>query len=90
MKKMVKIRKFHPDDAVGISNLIRADLVEVNDRDYPPDMIQGMIAIFTAEKIQSVAAKRDMIVALARGQVVGTPRALKMIMWSPCLWTHNG
>ena len=68
---MTRIRLFRPDDAPTVADLIDRCLRDVNSRDYPAETIERMCEHFSAERIEQLAAERQMLVAEWNG-VVGT------------------
>ncbi|MFH1630716.1 MAG: GNAT family N-acetyltransferase [Candidatus Aenigmatarchaeota archaeon] len=67
------IRKFRKQDAVEVSNLIRACAVKVNSRDYPKKVVDYICSNNTPEKIieRSKDKKRAVFVAVKNGKVIG-------------------
>ena len=69
----ISIRRFEEKDARGVSELIRRTMRESNSRDYPGEILDPLIAYFTAEKVSALAAERHCLVAeTMTGRVVGT------------------
>ncbi|MEV4134186.1 GNAT family N-acetyltransferase [Dactylosporangium sp. NPDC049742] len=68
---MVTIRRFDNADAHAVAGIIERCLREVNSRDYPSEIIDRMCAHFTAQRVQELAAQRQMFVAETDG-ITGT------------------
>jgi len=71
-EKLFKIRRFKNSDAQNISEIIIRCLKEINSKDYPSEIINGMIVHFTPERVSELAQERKMYVATYKGEVVGT------------------
>ncbi|MFD1773039.1 GNAT family N-acetyltransferase [Paenibacillus rhizophilus] len=68
----VAIRDFGPQDSEAVSVLIRENLLKVNSRDYPEQIIQRMVNLFSPEYIKLISAARKMVVAIEGEKVIGT------------------
>jgi len=66
------IRKFVPEDAEKLTQLIVRNLRLVNIRDYPKETIEALVTYFTPEKIIDLAKNSYMIVCTHEGHIVGT------------------
>jgi N-acetylglutamate synthase-like GNAT family acetyltransferase len=66
------IRKFKNEDARKVSNLIRKCLVEVNSKDYPKNIMDGMVKHFTPSQIIKNSEERNVFVAVEDDKVLGT------------------
>jgi GNAT superfamily N-acetyltransferase len=69
---MLRIRRFVPQDAEQISNVIRRALLEVNSRDYPQSVITRLYEHFTPERICEISKTREIYVALDNELILGT------------------
>lgn len=67
----IKIRNFAKADAKAVSHIITRNLVEINCRDYPIEVIRFMKGLYTAEYLIDVMDKRHMIVASDKSEVIG-------------------
>jgi len=67
-----EIRPFRECDVQAVSTLIRRDLLEVNIRNYPLDDMRKLCEVFSPEHIIEYSRQREMFVAEAEGQIVGT------------------
>ena len=73
MREKVIIRRFAPEDAAAVRNIIHRGLREVNARDYPAAVIEAYCRAFTLEKIIRQAETAHMYVAVSdSGEVCGT------------------
>ena len=68
----IRIRHFRAGDEAATSIIICRCLREVNSADYPPDVIEGLAASFTPEKVARFPEGRETFVAESGGAVVGT------------------
>ncbi|MGK5557985.1 GNAT family N-acetyltransferase [Actinomadura kijaniata] len=72
----VQIRPLHPADAPAVAAIARRCLLEVNARDYPPEIVDALCAHNTAERFLEAADRRRIFVASLAGsegvRVVGT------------------
>jgi GNAT superfamily N-acetyltransferase len=68
----ISIRHFQDADATDISKIICRNLLEVNARDYSPEVIEKLVAHFTPDTITGFSRQRDMFVAEVNGVLVGT------------------
>jgi GNAT superfamily N-acetyltransferase len=68
----IDIRAFKPDDAQQVAVLIQKALREVNSADYPPEVITSLCDHFAPETLRELALRRDVLVAVVDGAVVGT------------------
>lgn len=65
------IRLFHVDDAEAVSRLIGHTLKVSNRRDYPEEVIQRDVAIFTPEYVTQRAGWTHFYVACLGNEIVG-------------------
>lgn len=68
----VEIRAAQPSDAPAISAVIVAALRISNARDYSPEVIQQVESNFTAARIETLIATRQVLVAMQDQQLLGT------------------
>lgn len=68
----VEIRAAQPSDAPAISAVIVAALRISNARDYSPEVIQRVESNFTAARIETLIATRQVLVAMQDQQLLGT------------------
>jgi GNAT superfamily N-acetyltransferase len=66
------IRRFAPQDAAAVSELIRTTMRVSNTQDYPIERLQPLINYFSPEKVLQLSAERVCFVALDDGQIIGT------------------
>lgn len=66
------IRKFESIDSSRLCEIIKRNLIEINSKDYPKEIIDGMCSRFVPERIIENAKKRDIYVAELNGEVIGT------------------
>jgi GNAT superfamily N-acetyltransferase len=67
----MKIRRFKPEDAEGVVDIIHRDLIEVNSADYTSDVILSMVDEFTPDALKDLAKRRDVFVAEDDSKVTG-------------------
>ena len=73
MKETFTLRRFVPEDAEAVRDIIHRGLREINGRDYPAQHIEECCRRFTVEKIIAQAAAAHMYVAAAAsGRILGT------------------
>jgi len=72
MTTLCDIRPFRECDGEPVSSLIRRNLLEVNTRDYPLEDMQRLCDVFSPERVTEFSRQREMFVAEAEGQIVGT------------------
>ncbi|MFL7792998.1 MAG: GNAT family N-acetyltransferase [Anaerolineae bacterium] len=68
----MRIEQFQDSQAGVVSNIIRRNLVEVNSKDYPEDIIHALVEYFAPENIVKNARLQCTLVAIQDGEVVGT------------------
>jgi GNAT superfamily N-acetyltransferase len=68
----MKTERFQGFQAGVVSNIIQRNLVEVNSRDYPEDIIRSLVEYFGPENILKNAQSQYTLVAIQDGEVVGT------------------
>jgi GNAT superfamily N-acetyltransferase len=68
----MRIERFQDFEADAVSNIIRRNLVEVNSKDYPEDIIRSLVEYFAPENIVKNARSQCTLVAIQNGKVVGT------------------
>ena len=66
------IDQIKPDQVNEVSTLIQRNLLEINSRDYPPDVIAYLVDCFTPEKILENTKTQEIYVAIEEDKVVGT------------------
>lgn len=59
----IGVRRFHPDDAPRLAEIVQRCLREVNSKDYPAHIIDKMCAHFTAERFVELSRSRHIYVA---------------------------
>ena len=72
MKEKLLIRLFSDSDAEAVQNIIHRGLREINEKDYPAELIEEYCAYFTLKKIKSQANSAHMYVAILSDKVIGT------------------
>ena len=68
----ITIRKFKSKDSSKVCEIIRRNLIEVNSKDYPEDIIKDMCNLYIPEYMIEIAEKRDIFVAELNGNLIGT------------------
>jgi phosphoribosylformimino-5-aminoimidazole carboxamide ribotide isomerase len=68
----MRIERFQDFQAGVVSNIIRRNLIEVNSRDYPEDIIRSLVEYFAPENILKNAQSQCIFVAIQDNAVVGT------------------
>jgi GNAT superfamily N-acetyltransferase len=68
----MRIERFQAFQADAVSDIIRRNLIEVNSRDYPDDIIHSLCEYFAPETILKNAQSQCTLVAIQNGGVVGT------------------
>ena len=68
----VTIRKFRTEDANRVSNIIRSNLVDVNNKDYPEAALKLAYDQFTPKYVLTLSNNNKMYVAVEEGKIVGT------------------
>lgn len=68
----MEIRKFRPEDANEVSNVIRRALALINIKDYPEDHIKSMIEKFSLQAVLKRGQKRSMFVVVIDFKIVAT------------------
>ncbi len=70
MKKII-IRNFEPNDAASAAEIIRNNLLTINARKYPEQIIQNLIKIYSADDLIRQSSNKTMIVAIMNDKVIG-------------------
>jgi N-acetylglutamate synthase-like GNAT family acetyltransferase len=68
----VTIRKFRTEDANRVSNIIRSNFVEANNKDYPEVTLKLAYDQFTPKYVLTLSNNNKMYVAVEEGTIVGT------------------
>jgi predicted N-acetyltransferase YhbS len=68
----VTIRKFRTEDASRVSNIIRSNMVDENNKDYPEAALKLAYDQFTPKYILTLSNNHKMYVAVEEGTIVGT------------------
>jgi ribosomal protein S18 acetylase RimI-like enzyme len=68
----VTIRKFRTEDANRVSNIIRSNFVEANNKDYPEATLKLAYDQFTPKYVLTLSNNNKMYVAVEEGTIVGT------------------
>lgn len=68
----VSIRKFRPEDAKAVSDIIKDNLLNLNSKDPTEEIINPIHQQFTPRFLLSMSNKRKMYVALHDDMIVGT------------------
>lgn len=68
----MEMRKFRPEDANEVSNVIRRALALINIKDYPEDHIKSMIEKFSPQAVLERGQKRSMFVVVIDFKIVAT------------------
>jgi len=66
------IEKFQDFQAGAVSELIQRNLLEINSKDYPPDLITHLVDCFSPTQILENARTQHIFVATEEGRVIGT------------------
>lgn len=66
------IRKFEPNDAEAVSNVIRETMRVTNGMDYSMTILKPLIEYFSPEKVLLLAHERICLVAEVNNRIVGT------------------
>jgi predicted N-acetyltransferase YhbS len=66
------IKKFDKTLVEPVERIIRENLMEVNSKDYPSEIIDKLVESFTANRIIEDSKDRTILVALEKGTVIGT------------------
>ncbi|MBN1259077.1 MAG: GNAT family N-acetyltransferase [Anaerolineae bacterium] len=66
------VKRFVPDQAQAVSDLIRRNLREINCRDYPPETIESLVGDYGPENILEAANEQQVFVAVDGDAVAGT------------------
>ena len=66
------IRKFKNTDSSKVCEIIKKNLIEVNSKDYPEDIIDYMCNLYIPEYIIEKSKNRHIYVAELNGEIVGT------------------
>lgn len=69
--KGISIRRFSPEDTNSIIVLATRNLLEVNIRDYPRDLMEKFAAMYTPDYVSYLAGKGHCYVAGRNREVVG-------------------
>lgn len=81
------------EHADGISVVIRAAIKQINAKDYPPSEVERLMLNFTSEKVLELMGKRQTLVAISDGIVIGTGALqgteVKSVFVSP-YWNGRG
>lgn len=79
--------------ADGISVVIRDAIKQINAKDYPPSEVDRLVLNFTREKVLELLGKRQTLVAMSEGIVIGTGALqgteIKSVFVSP-IWNGRG
>ena len=67
-----RIRRASAKDATGLSDMMRRAIVVTNAADYPPDVIDRLVARHGVEDVAAMIATRDVFSALDGDVLVGT------------------
>lgn len=68
----ITIRAARSEDAVAISSLIVCTLKKTNAQDYPPSVIEAVMANFNPAAVDRLIASRRVLVAIGAAGVIGT------------------
>ncbi len=68
----ITIRKFKSMDSSKVCEIIKRNLIEINSKDYPEDIIIDMCNLYISEYMIKIAEKRDIYVAELNGTLIGT------------------
>ena len=66
------IRKFKNTDSSKVCEIIKKNLIEVNSKDYPEEIINYMCNLYIPEYIIEKSKNRHIYVAELNGEIVGT------------------
>jgi predicted N-acetyltransferase YhbS len=68
----VTIRKFRTEDASRVSNIIRSNMVDENNKNYPEAALKLAYDQFTPKYVLTLSNNHKMYVAVEEGTIVGT------------------
>ncbi len=66
------IRNFKSADSLEVCKIIKRNLIEINSKDYPANIINNMCNLYTSDHIIEIAKVRDIYVAELNGNIIGT------------------
>ena len=66
------IRKFKNTDSSKVCDIIKKNLIEVNSKDYPEEIINYMCNLYIPEYMIEKSKERDIYVAELNGELIGT------------------
>lgn len=66
------IRKFKNTDSSNVCEIIKKNLIEINSKDYPQEIINDMCNLYIPEYMIEKSKKRDIYVAELNGELIGT------------------
>lgn len=66
------IRKFKSIDSIKLCEIIKRNLIEINSKDYPKEVINYMCNLYIPEYMIEKVKKRDIYVAELNGKLIGT------------------
>jgi GNAT superfamily N-acetyltransferase len=68
----IVIRAYQDENLPVLVNVIRRNLVEINSKDYPPEIITFMVHHYSATELQQLTQQRDFYVAEIDHTPIGT------------------
>ena len=68
----MRIEQFQGSQADAVSTIIRRNLIEVNSKDYPENVIHSLFEHFSSETIIENSRSQCTLVAIQDGEVAGT------------------
>ena len=68
----ITIRKFKSADSSVVCEIIKRNLIEINSKDYPEDIIKDMCKLYIPEYMIRIAKQRHINVAELNGIIIGT------------------
>lgn len=72
MDSEVTLQTATVEHADGISVVICEAIMQINAKDYPPSEVERLMLNFTSDKVLELMSKRQTLVAMSDGIVIGT------------------
>ncbi|MBU3189941.1 GNAT family N-acetyltransferase [Clostridium bowmanii] len=66
------VRRFKNMDSSNVCEIIKQNLIEINSKDYPEEIINDMCRLYIPDYMIEKAKKRDIYVAELNGEIIGT------------------
>lgn len=68
----MRIRNYSNKDAEEISALVVKNLLEVNTKDYPYDLMAGLVGFYSPDSMNAAALKKEVFVGVQGERIVAT------------------